>query len=352
MLPIAVLLIAVLLIAVVAGCGTADQNDTQTTPAPSGLSDTDSITPSPSIPPFPTPFGAGELPKTPIESSTVRPDPSCQDPTASLRPTTTAPDGSPLPQPNVDAIRERGRLIVGLDTGSNPFSFRDPRSSDLVGFDVDIASEIARELFGDPNQLEFRIVSSAEREEALMNGLVDVVVKTMSITCERRASVDFSTVYYQAHQRVLVRSDSGVRGGAEIRGINDLHDRTVCVAGGTTSLNRIQQTVPTARIVRVTEWADCLVMMQQNQIDAVSTDDTLLAGMAAQDPYLAIVGESLSEEPYGVGIPAGHDDMVRLVNAALERIRGDGTWNRIYDRWLTVLGPSPGPPTPRYVDDR
>lgn len=330
-------LIALLAVmAVLAGCGAVPAEQT---PAAAGNT----------VPPFPTPSAATELPQTSADT-TAPPPATCADPTASLRPVTTAADGSPLPQPNVDAIRARGRLIVGLDTGSNPFSFRDPRSSELVGFDVDIASEIARQLFGDPGQLEFRIVSSAEREQALVDGLVDIVVKTMSITCERRDQVDFSTVYYQAHQRVLVRNDSGVRGGADIKGIADLHERTVCVAGGTTSLTRIQQIVPTARIMRVTEWADCLVMMQQNQIDAVSTDDTLLAGMAAQDPYLAIVGESLSEEPYGVGIPPGHDDVVRLVNAALERIREDGTWNRIYDRWLTVLGPSPGPPTPRYVD--
>ena len=96
-------------------------------------------------------------------------------------------------------------------------------------------------------------------------------------------------------------------------------------------------------------WADCLVALQQRQVDAVSTDDTILAGLVAQDPYLHIVGPSLNEEPYGIGINLENTGLVRFVNGTLERIRRDGTWNTLYRKWLTVLGPAPAPPVPRYV---
>lgn len=268
---------------------------------------------------------------------------SCGDPTASLRPVPPNVDPRP-PEPNVDKIRARGRLIVGLDTGSNLMSFRDPVTGRLEGFDVDIAREVARDLFGDPEKIEYRILTSDERIQALQDSSVDIVVKTMSMTCERREQVEFSSEYLRAHQRILVVK------GSSIKSVDDLVDKRVCVANGTTSLTRIQKLRPTATVLTVPSWADCLVLLQQEQVDAITTDDTILAGLASQDPYLDIVGGPLGIEPYGIGINTDNTDLVRFANASLDRIRTDGTWNTIYDRWLTMLGPSPGPPPATYRD--
>ncbi|MFI9401922.1 glutamate ABC transporter substrate-binding protein [Nocardia sp. NPDC052316] len=268
-------------------------------------------------------------------------DQQCGDPTASLRPTG---EGTAARGPTIDAIRARGRLIVGLDAGSNLFSFRDPTSGAIVGFDADIAREIARDLLGSPDLIEYRTLGSADREQALQKHDVDIVAKTMTITCERRQKVTFSTVYLRSKQRVLAMKSSG------INGIADLAGKRVCIVRGTTSLDRIRHYQPAATVLSVPTWADCLVVLQQRQVDAVSTDDSILAGLAAQDPYTAVVGDTISVEPYGIGIPKGDDDLVRFVNGTLERIRNDGTWDRSYAQWLTVLGPSPGPPAPNYVD--
>ncbi|MFQ6393568.1 glutamate ABC transporter substrate-binding protein [Nocardia sp. KC 131] len=276
------------------------------------------------------------LPNTPI---TPQVEPQCGDPTASLRPRSGASG------PNIDDIRARGRLLVGLDTGSNLFSFRDPISGSVVGFDADIAREIARDLLGSPDLIEYRSLGSAEREDALQNHTVDLIAKTMTITCERRQRVSFSTVYLRAYQRVLAVKNSG------INSLNDLAGRRVCVVRGTTSLDRIRHEQPGATVVSVPTWADCLVVLQQRQVDAVSTDDAILAGLAAQDPYYTqLVGGGISVEPYGIGIPKGDDDLVRFVNGTLERIRADGTWTKIYRQWLSVLGPPPEPPNPTYLD--
>jgi len=91
-------------------------------------------------------------------------------------------------------------------------------------------------------------------------------------------------------------------------------------------------------------------MLQQSQADAISTDDVVLSGLAAQDPDLQVVGPSLGIEPYGVGVKKGNEDLVRFVNGALAQIRADGTWERLYATWLRSLGPSPGPPEARYQD--
>jgi polar amino acid transport system substrate-binding protein len=295
------------------------------------------VPPAPTLPP-PTPAGMQAMPPQPP----LPPDKAADDcnPTASLRPFDNPADADAA----VANIRTRGRLIVGLDIGSNLFSFRDPITGEITGFDVDIAGEIARDIFGAPSHVEYRILSSDERVTALQKSEVDVVVKTMTITCERRKLVNFSTVYLDANQRILAPRDSA------IVKVADLSGKRVCVARGTTSLHRIRQISPPPVIVSVVNWADCLVAMQQREIDAVSTDDSILAGLVEEDPYLHIVGPNMATQPYGIGINLDNTGLVRFVNGTLERIRRDGTWNTLYRKWLTVLGPAPMPPTPRYLD--
>ncbi len=304
-----------------------------------GCGRTESLTvaTAPTLPP-PTPVGMDQLSAEPP----LPPDEAGQDcnATASLRPFATKPEADAA----VADIRARGRLIVGLDIGSNLFSFRDPITGEITGFDVDIASEIARDIFGAPSHVEYRILSSEERITALQHAEVDVVVKTMTITCDRRKQINFSTVYLDANQRILASRDS------QIAKVGDLSGKRVCVARGTTSLHRIRQIDPPPVIVSVVNWADCLVAMQQREVDAVSTDDSILAGLVEEDPYLHIVGPNMATQPYGIGINLDNTGLVRFVNGTLERIRRDGTWNTLYRKWLTVLGPAPAPPVPRYVD--
>jgi polar amino acid transport system substrate-binding protein len=304
-----------------------------------GCGRTESLTvaTAPTLPP-PTPVGMEQLSAKPP----LPPDDSGQDcnATASLRPFPTKAEADAA----VADIRARGRLIVGLDIGSNLFSFRDPITGEITGFDVDIAGEIARDIFGAPSHVEYRILSSDERITALQHSEVDIVVKTMTITCDRRKQVNFSTVYLDASQRILASRDS------PISKVADLSGKRVCVARGTTSLHRIRQIDPPPIIVSVVNWADCLVAMQQREIDAVSTDDSILAGLVEEDPYLHIVGPNMATQPYGIGINLDNTGLVRFVNGTLERIRRDGTWNTLYRKWLTVLGPAPAPPVPRYVD--
>ena len=305
----------------------------------SGCAQPEPLEPTPGITLAPpTPSGMEELPPEPARAPDAADD-DC-DLTASLRPFDTEAEAEAA----VASIRERGRLIVGLDIGSNLFSFRDPITGEITGFDVDIAGEIARDIFGTPSQVEYRILSSEDRIKALENNEVDVVVKTMTITCERKDLVNFSTVYLMANQRILVPRDSAISQPGDLSG------KRVCVVKGTTSLERMREITPPPIIVGVVTWADCLVALQQRQVDAVSTDDAILAGLVSQDPYLRIVGPSLSAEPYGIGINRENTGLVRFVNGTLERIRRDGTWNTLYRKWLTVLGPAPSPPVARYSD--
>ncbi|WP_433274060.1 glutamate ABC transporter substrate-binding protein [Actinosynnema sp. CS-041913] len=287
----------------------------------------------------PRPADAVEL-TVPPSAVAVAP-PSC-DATASLRPSGGLPQAGQMPPGStMERVLARGRLIAGVDQNTYLMGFRNPFSGELEGFDVDMAREVARAVFGDPGRIQFKVLTSDERIPALEKGDVDIVVRTMTINCERWQRVAFSTVYYQAGQRVLVP------GSSDVTGIESLGGRRVCATKGSSSLANVANAPSRPVAVSVPNWTDCLVMLQQGQVDAISTDDTILAGFAAQDPYTKIVGPQFTAEPYGMAFPRQHEDFVRFVNALLERLRADGTWASIHRRWL---GEPPAPPVAAYRD--
>ena len=309
--------VAVLALALVAGCGSSSTPPRAVTVAPVDAK----------------PSGALQATAEPVPAST-----SCDDPEASLRPGPQPAPGAMPAGSTMAAIVERGRLIVGVDQDTDLFGSRNPSSGQPEGFDIDIAREIARAIFGDPDNVTLKVINPTQRESELQSGKVDLVVRTYSINCEREEKVAFSTTYFYAQQRIMVVNGSG------IDGVPALSGKRVCSAFGTTSLTRLAalELDPKPMLFGVESWTDCLVMLQQGQVDAISTDDAVLAGLKKQDPNLEMVGESMGLEPYGIGIKKENKDLVRFVNGVLERMRTDGTWERLYDRWLQgLLGPSP-----------
>jgi polar amino acid transport system substrate-binding protein len=287
------------------------------------------------------PGGAQEVTTPPAATNT-----DC-DREASLAPLTPMPGpGAMPPGSTMAAIFARGRLIVGVDQGTNLFGSRNPATNELEGFDIDLAREFARAIFGDPNRVDLRVVTAAQRETALQDGQVDLVVRTYSITCSRKDLVQFSVPYYYTEQRILAVKGSGITSAADLSG------KRVCAVTGTTSLSTLYALDPRPTLFGVSNWPDCLVMLQQGQIDAISTDASVLTGLQSQDAdNTELVGGSIGKEPYGVGVKKENQDLVRFVNGVLAQIRDNGTWERLYDRWLLAgLGPSPGPPSVHYSD--
>jgi polar amino acid transport system substrate-binding protein len=279
---------------------------------------------------------------TATTSTAPGPAPTC-DPTASLRP------GAGLPAPNampagsdMARIQQRGRLIAGVDQNTLLFAYFNPVAGRLQGFEIDLVHELARAIFGDPTKVTFKVITTAERIPVVQDGTVDVVVDAMTMTCERRQLVDFSSVYYNAGQKLLVPL------GSPIHGIADLAGKRVCATIGSTSLKNIETLAPKAIPMPVKQRTDCLVALQQGTVDAVTSDDSILRGFQAQDPYTTVVGASFSPQPYGMAIAKSHPDFVRFVNGVLDRMRKDGAWQHIYKVWLGQFGPTPAPPTPDY----
>ncbi|SNQ45946.1 Periplasmic component of amino acid ABC-type transporter/signal transduction system [Frankia canadensis] len=321
----------------------------------------------------PLPIEAGPLPRSPAPAE---PTPASSDPGAAARPDGTCrADGRPVrasepplwPMPTPGRMppgsrmgviaRDRGYLRVGIVTDAPPAGLMNWRTLRLEGFDVGIARAVAAAIFGPADvddHIQFRAVTTSEREDLLRSNMVDMLVATMTITCERKRQVRFSSVYYESTLRLLVRQNAGIADLADLAG------RPVCTSAGSTASEKLARVPPPApRPVTRPRIADCLVALQYGDVDAIVGDDVLLAGLAAQDPYTTVLGPPAFgaafaaggqlDEPYGIAMPitgdaVGDDEFVAFVNGVLRQIMSDGTWTRLYDEWLRPGLRVPGRP--------
>jgi polar amino acid transport system substrate-binding protein len=276
-------------------------------------------------------------------SSSVEPTVACKNPTASLRPSGALPTPGSMPAGTTMAqIQKRGHLIAGVDQNTLLFAYFNPVDGTLEGAEIDLLHELARAIFGDPNKIVFKAITTNQRISAVQDGTVDVVADAFTIDCYRDTKVDFSTVYYDAGQRLLVPV------GSPIKGLQDLAGKRVCATKGSTSLANLKRLAPAAIPVERAQRTDCLVALQQGAVDAVTSDDAILLGFAAQDPYTRIVGPRFSAEPYGIAVNKSQPDLVQFVNGVLAKMRADGSWRAIFQHWLGPFEHVPPPPAPLY----
>jgi polar amino acid transport system substrate-binding protein len=255
-----------------------------------------------------------------------------------------APNANDATSPAVAKIKARGKLIVGVAQDGYLTGYLDATGTES-GFDVDIARQVEQALFGtqDAAHIQFVAVTNAERITDLQNGTVDLVADTFTITCARAQLVQFSTVYYEGTQRVLVLKNSGYES------LDDLTGKKVCAQQDSTSIAAIEAYKSHPVGYGVANLTDCLVALQQGQVDAISTDDTILAGLAQQDPNTTVLKQIVEQEPYGVAVSKNAPDLIRYVNGVLEQIRANGTWESIYGKWLRPTLGDAQPPSALYA---
>jgi polar amino acid transport system substrate-binding protein len=252
-------------------------------------------------------------------------------------------------------IQARGRLIAGVSGDTLLFGARNPLTDQIEGFDIDMVTEIARAIFGDDldGRIEYRVITYADRLPSLEADDVDIVAHTMTINCRRWLRIRFSSEYFHAGQKVLVKKDSAQR---DIKSLAKA-GATVCAPEGSTNIDEVRRTdiddYAGLIVIGKPDISDCLVAMQQGEADATTGDDTVLAGFAAQDPNTEVVGGAFTDEPYGLGFNKDHVDLVQFANGVIADMRTNGRWAEIYQQWLIDTGalPDPVPPAPPIADD-
>ncbi|KRF08530.1 ABC transporter substrate-binding protein [Arthrobacter sp. Soil782] len=216
---------------------------------------------------------------------------------------------------------------------------------EYTGFDVDVAKYVAGELGYSEDQIEWVEAPSANRENMLANEQVDMIFATYSITDTRKETVDFAGPYFIAGQDLLVPADS------DISGPEDLEGKNLCSVTGSTSATKIKEEYPGVNLVEQPGYAECVSVMASGAIDAVTTDDIILAGLAAnaESGDFKVVGNTFSEERYGVGLTKG-SELCSDINAAIEKMIEEGAWEEALANNLEGVDYEPNselnPPTP------
>ena len=240
-------------------------------------------------------------------------------------------------------LADAGTIKIGTKFDQPGLGSRSLESDEPVGFDVEIGKLIAAKLGIAADDIEFVETVSANRESFIENGTVDIVVATYTINDDRKERVDFAGPYYVAGQDLLVRADDD-----SINGPDDLAGKRVCAATGSTPIERIRTGYPDAIPVEFDTYTECVDQLEADQIDAVSTDDIILAGYASDPQYegmFRVVGETFSEEPYGIGLKKGDTEFRNFINDVLEEAYENGDWERAFDATLGASGvEAPEPP--------
>ena len=294
-----------------------------------------------------TPLPTTVAPK-PSSSTPAQAPVTCDNATQSYDPLPSLPSRTDITDATMRRIIQKGFLTVGVSADTYLFGARDPFTSRLEGFDIDMARAVAKAIFGDPGKVQFRVITAADRLPLLQDPErpIDMVARNMSMTCGRWNDIAFSAEYYRSGQKVLVGKNLP---DAANLALTDLEGKRVCAPTGTTSLTKLQQ-VKGPIVVTAPNHTGCLVLFQQGKADAITGDDTVLAGLAAQDPNTVISkAKAITTEPYGLGFNKADVYLARYANRVIADLEADGEWKAIYNRWLAApLGPAPAPPTPVY----
>ncbi|MGR6063736.1 transporter substrate-binding domain-containing protein [Bacillus velezensis] len=241
----------------------------------------------------------------------------------------TSGDSKGTGKDTLASIKDRDKIIFGVKTDTRLFGLKNPSSGDIEGFDIDISKQLAKDILGDEKKAEFKEVTSKTRIPMLQNGDIDAITATMTITDERKKEVDFSDVYFEAGQSLLVKK------GSSIKSTEDLGkgSKVLAVKGSTSSQN-IRKKAPDASVLEFENYAEAFTALKAGQGDALTTDNAILYGMADENKQYQLTGETFTDEPYGIAVKKGQSGLVKKINASLKKMKADGRYEKIYKKWI------------------
>lgn len=227
-------------------------------------------------------------------------------------------------------VKSSNKIIWGVKNDTRLFSIMDIKENKLEGFDIDMARAITKKVLGKKGQAELFQVSAKTKIPVLKNGNIDATISSVTITPERRKIVTFSKPYFYAGQSLLVKK------GSKVKSIKNLNTKNSVVAAvkGTTAVENIHKFAPKAHVLEYDDYGQAFTALKAGQADAMSTDNGILAGIAADNPGYQVVGGTFTHEPYGIAVNKGETKLIKKINRALDELKKDGTYSRLMNKWF------------------
>ena len=231
------------------------------------------------------------------------------------------------PPDTLAEVKRKGVLVVGVKDSQPPFSYRDGQSKELVGYDIDFARAIAREL---GVRLELKPMTPGDRIPRLNDGSIDIIAATLTRTPAREKEIDFSSSYFFTGQKFIARKET-------LKTLKDLEGKKVGTAIGSTSFEYAKQQLPKTTIVTYKDYNQALRDLEQGKLFAVTTGEAMLAGILAKSPKraeLEIARPQIHLDVYALGMRRGDKNFVDFVNATLVKMEKSGEAKKIFEKWF------------------
>jgi glutamate transport system substrate-binding protein len=239
----------------------------------------------------------------------------------------------------LDRLCKADKLVVGVKFDQPLFGLKNPTTSKVEGFDVEIAKIVAKALGKNESQLDFQETVSKVREDVIQNGQRDFVVATYTINNDRKQKVGFAGPYYVAGQDIMVKA-----GDTSITGKESLDGKQVCTAVGSTPEKRLREETK-AQVVTFDTYSECAEALRDGRVQAVSTDNVILLGLIQQSGgEFKLVGKPFSSEPYGIGVKKEDVELRGFINDVLETSYKDGSWQKAFDATVGTVDDSAAAP--------
>src|SRR5512133_2481634 len=241
--------------------------------------------------------------------------------------TTATKSFAAAPADTLAEVKKKGVLVAGVKDSLPPFGYIDEKTRTIIGYDIDFINAIARKL---GVKVELKPVTSASRMPQLQEGNIDIIAATMTKNPERAKQIDFSHTYFFTGQKFITKKGS-------VKGLKDLEGKKIGTAKGSTSEQNVKKAIPTATVLSFDDYPQAFLALQQGKVQAVTTDEAILAGILAKAPtkgQFEIPDLQISDEPYGLGMRKGDKNFVDFVNKTIIEMEKTGEAKKIFDKWF------------------
>ena len=240
------------------------------------------------------------------------------------------------PTDTLAEVKKKGVLVAGVKDSTSPFGYIDEKSRTIIGYDIDFINAIAKKL---GVKVELKPVTSATRMPQLQEGNIDIIAATMTKNPERAMQIDFSHTYFFTSQKFITKKGS-------VKTLKDLEGKKIGTTKGSTSEQNVKKALPTASVLSFDDYPQAYLALQQGKVQAVTTDEAILAGLLAKTPAnlkgkYEIPNVQISEEPYGLGMRKGDKNFVDFVNKTLLAMEKSGEAKKIFDKWFGPKSETP-----------